>query len=208
MYVDLSVLPEDKHFESMRFCAERITDNKTPIEIVRQERRPKTFIAKFSMPKARQMDVVDDITQVFADFVADSINFGVDFPRSAAEERKAKKANERAKAKRREMAEIRAQAKAARSDADPHTVGLVFKGKRRNLSKRCLTVFLNAVFSWTNGWRISTNRFSTPMTPRRRMRIRKPGAGTMAPNTPKTLSIFNGACWKMSFTSRLACVLT
>ncbi|MFA6631907.1 MAG: hypothetical protein WCU90_06390 [Kiritimatiellia bacterium] len=113
----------------MRFCAETTTDSKESVEIVHDEGDQKTLIAKFSVPKARQMDVVDKITQQFADVVEDSIDFGASFPRSAAEERKTKKASERAKSKR------KAQAKTSAPDADPHTVGLVFTGKPSELSK-------------------------------------------------------------------------
>jgi hypothetical protein len=139
IYVDLRVVPEEKHFESMRFCANRLTDNKESVEVVQHsEKVPKTLIAKFSVPKARQMDVVDKITQTFADFVEDSMDFGADFPRSAAEERKAKKASERAKARRKaQRAEKNAQAQVFfGADADPHAAGIVSTGKRDNLSKK------------------------------------------------------------------------
>lgn len=111
IYVTLSVTPTEKHIEEMTFCASRRTDNKDSVSVFVYPEDSKTLVAEFTVPKARQMEVVDRIVQAFEDFVPDAIDFSAGFPRSDAEDRKAKRASERAKAKR-------VAAREARKDPD------------------------------------------------------------------------------------------
>ena len=111
VYVTLSVEPTKKHQDDMRFSASTRTDDKASVSIYTAPVDSKTLVAEFTVPKARQMDVVDRIVQAFEDFVSDAIDFSASFPPSEAEARKAARALERAKAKR-------AAAREARKDPD------------------------------------------------------------------------------------------
>ncbi|MEI7899504.1 MAG: hypothetical protein WCK89_04580, partial [bacterium] len=107
VYVTLSVDPEKKHVEAMRFSASTHTDDKDSVSVSIRPADGKTVVAEFTVPKARQMDVVDRIVQAFEDFVPDAIDFSASFPPSKAEARKAARALERAKAKRAAAREVR-----------------------------------------------------------------------------------------------------
>lgn len=111
VYVTLSVEPTEKHQDAMRISASTRTDDKASVSVSTATDNSKTLVAEFTVPKARQMDVVDRIVQAFEDFVPDSIDFSASFPPSEAEARKAARALERAKAKR-------AAARKARKDPD------------------------------------------------------------------------------------------
>jgi hypothetical protein len=95
----------------MRHSASTRTDDKDSVSVSTAPDDGKTMVAEFTVPKARQMDVVDRIVQAFEDFVPDAIDFSASFPPSEAEARKSARALERAKAKR-------AAAREARKDPD------------------------------------------------------------------------------------------
>jgi hypothetical protein len=111
VYVTFSVKPEKKHGEAMRLSASSRTDDKDSVSVSTAPGNGKTLVAEFTVPKARQMDMVDRIVQAFEDFVPDAIDFSASFPRSEAEDRKAKRALERAKAKRAAAREARKDSK-------------------------------------------------------------------------------------------------
>ncbi|MDD2455623.1 MAG: hypothetical protein PHE10_04750 [Kiritimatiellae bacterium] len=107
VYVTLSVEPANRHSDAMRSSASSRTDDKASVSVFTAKGDSRTLVAEFTVPKARQMDVVDRIVQEFEDFVPDAIDFSASFPRSEADERKAKRASERAKAKRAAAREAR-----------------------------------------------------------------------------------------------------
>ena len=107
VYVTLSVKPVKKHVDAMRYSASTRTDDKGSVSVSVDPDEGKTLVAEFTVPKARQMDVVDRIVQAFEDFVPDAIDFSASFPPTEAEARKAARALERAKAKRAAAREAR-----------------------------------------------------------------------------------------------------
>lgn len=64
--VDLSVEPAKKHLAEMRSAANSLTDDRKSVRVTVQSDEPKSMIAAFTMPKARQMDVIDEIMRTFA----------------------------------------------------------------------------------------------------------------------------------------------
>lgn len=107
VYVTLRVKPAKKHVDAMHVSASTRTDDKASVSVTTDSEDAKTLVAAFTVPKARQMDVVDRIVQAFEDFVPDAIDFSASFPPTEAEARKAAKALERAKAKRAAAREAR-----------------------------------------------------------------------------------------------------
>jgi len=63
--IELSVAPEEKHFAQMRDAAEALTDNPESVQVTHSPESPKKICACFSMPHARQGDVVDRIGRQF-----------------------------------------------------------------------------------------------------------------------------------------------
>lgn len=107
VYIELSVAVGKRHLSEMQAAAQRFADNKDSLVVSVDPDDNNVAIAEFTMPKARQMDVVDRIMRRFAQNMPDYETQSVGFPKSAAEERKAQKASERAKRKRAEARSIR-----------------------------------------------------------------------------------------------------
>jgi hypothetical protein len=63
--VDLSIDAQDKHFEQMRAAASYLTDDKSRVQVSHPSDDPKKLLAEFTVPKARQIDVVDWIGRKF-----------------------------------------------------------------------------------------------------------------------------------------------
>jgi hypothetical protein len=63
--IDLSVVPEEKHVAQMRSAAHSITDDPQSVEVSCPPTSPKQICAQFSVPDARQADVVDWIGRQF-----------------------------------------------------------------------------------------------------------------------------------------------
>ncbi len=78
--VDLRTLAADKHLSEMRDAAERVTDDKQSVRVSVLDHEPRAMLAEFTMPKARQMDVVDKIMHEFALFMEDYKTQSVWFP--------------------------------------------------------------------------------------------------------------------------------
>ncbi len=64
--VDLSVEPAKKHLAEMRSAANSLTDDRKSVRVSVPSDEPKSMIAAFTIPKARQMDVIDKIMRTFA----------------------------------------------------------------------------------------------------------------------------------------------
>jgi len=107
VYIELSVATGKRHLSEMQLAAQRFADNKDSIVVSVDSEDNKVAIAEFTMPKARQMDAVDRIMRRFAQDMPDYETQSICFPRSAAEDRKAQKASERAKRKRAEARSIK-----------------------------------------------------------------------------------------------------
>jgi hypothetical protein len=78
--ITLTVPAGDKHRQQMRRAAQALTDVQSSIELSESAGEPKRVIARFSVPDARQADVVDGIGREFWRWIEDysdmSIGFG------------------------------------------------------------------------------------------------------------------------------------
>jgi hypothetical protein len=63
--IDLSVEPEERHVTQMRSAASSLTDDPMSIRVSCPPTSPKQIRAEFSVPDARQEDVVDRIGRQF-----------------------------------------------------------------------------------------------------------------------------------------------
>lgn len=126
-YIELSVPAGERHLKEMRDAAESLTDNPESIVVYAEPDAPTVVVAEFTMTKARQIDIDDKILHCFALDMPDYENQSIVFPRSEAEERKAQKASERAKAKRKQARESVKQ--------DSGIVQIVFSGSKGELNK-------------------------------------------------------------------------
>jgi hypothetical protein len=78
--ITLSIPPADKHRQQMRRAAQALTDVETSIEVFQSPENPKRLTARFSVPDARQADVVDRIGRELWRWIEDyndsSVGFG------------------------------------------------------------------------------------------------------------------------------------
>ena len=63
--LDLSVGPQDKHMEQMKAAALALTNDSSSVRVICPRESPKRICAAFTMPDARQADVVDRIGRQF-----------------------------------------------------------------------------------------------------------------------------------------------
>jgi hypothetical protein len=76
--IHLSVLPQHKHEEQMRSAAISLTDEPSSVQVTCPPSSPKQICARFTVPDARQEDVVDRIGRRFwqvEDYEDSSIGF-------------------------------------------------------------------------------------------------------------------------------------
>jgi hypothetical protein len=81
--VDLSVEPEKKHLAEMRSAADSLTDDRKSVRVSVPSDEPKSMIAAFTIPKARQIDVIDNIMPTFSLDMDDYQDQTVWFPKKA-----------------------------------------------------------------------------------------------------------------------------
>ena len=78
--ITLTVPAVEKHWQQMRHAAHALTDVQSSIEVSQSAENPKRLTARFSVPDARQEDVVDRIGREFwrwmEDYSDSSIGFG------------------------------------------------------------------------------------------------------------------------------------
>ena len=77
--IDLSVAPQPKHIAQMKSAAQALTDDLRSVRITCPPETPKRICAGFSVPDARQADVVDRIGREFwlvENYNDSSIGFG------------------------------------------------------------------------------------------------------------------------------------
>ena len=63
--IDLSVAPQEKHVAQMQSAARALTDDTSSVEVTCPPASPKQICARFSVPDARQVDVVGGIGRQF-----------------------------------------------------------------------------------------------------------------------------------------------
>ena len=80
--IDLTVAATAVHQEAMRRAAFSRTNDKNSVQIFVPEDSKEQIVAVFTIEKARQMDVVDNIWKAFR-FVADYADCTIQFPKQA-----------------------------------------------------------------------------------------------------------------------------
>ncbi|MCX6928429.1 MAG: hypothetical protein NT154_35260 [Verrucomicrobia bacterium] len=63
--IDLSVAPSEKHVAQMRSAADSLTDDPNSVQVICPPTSPKQIHAQFTVPDARQEEVVDQIGRRF-----------------------------------------------------------------------------------------------------------------------------------------------
>jgi hypothetical protein len=63
--IDLSVVPQPKHIAQMESAAQALTDDPRGVRVTCPPDKPNQICAHFSVPDARQADVVDRIGRQF-----------------------------------------------------------------------------------------------------------------------------------------------
>ena len=79
--IDLSVQPADKHIEALRSAAQYLTNDCESVHVSVDVDIPQSLLAKFTIPRAREMDVVDKIMREYAMDMEDYENQTVWFPK-------------------------------------------------------------------------------------------------------------------------------
>jgi hypothetical protein len=69
--IDLTVPALKKHWRQMRGAARGLTDAKKSVQVSQPAGDPKRLVVGFSVPKARQSDVVDGIARQFWYWIED-----------------------------------------------------------------------------------------------------------------------------------------
>ena len=77
--ITFSVPVVEKHQRQMRLAAESLTDSKSSVQISQRDGDPKKLNACFSIPKARQAEVVDHIGRRFWHFIEDYADSAIGF---------------------------------------------------------------------------------------------------------------------------------
>lgn len=79
--VNLTVMPAEKHLAEMWSAANLLTDDRKSVRVSIPSDEPMSMVAAFTIPKARQMDVVDKIMRTFSLFMDDYGDQTVWFPK-------------------------------------------------------------------------------------------------------------------------------
>ena len=103
--VHLSVRPTEKHREQARSAASYLTDNDESVRISFPRRTPKRVLAEVTIPKARQIDVVDRIAKAFWD-VDDYGTCTIWFPKPERKKRRTRPVQARARGRSRCMSNV------------------------------------------------------------------------------------------------------
>lgn len=91
--VELTAPGATKHLREMKSAAERMTDDRCSVRSWVDQEKPTSVFAEFTMPKARQMDVVDRIMHEFALYMEDYNTQSVWFPHPPRKRRSSRKPN-------------------------------------------------------------------------------------------------------------------
>ena len=114
--IELGVPATELHVAIAREAAESLTCDKQPVVVEIPKEYPKVVVTSFSVPQARQMDVVDRIAKRMVLDMEDYQDQCICFPKSEAEKRHDQRKLERAKERRR-------QARLAREMLEKRTLG-------------------------------------------------------------------------------------
>ena len=86
--VELSAPVQESHLVEMRWAAERLTDDGESVRTYVVPEKPQFMRAEFTMPQARQMDVVEMISHRFAESMQNYKTQSVWFPHPPRRKRK------------------------------------------------------------------------------------------------------------------------
>ena len=114
--IELGVPATELHVAIAREAAESLTCDKQSVVVETAKEYPKFVVTSFSVPQARQMDVVDRIAKRMVLDMEDYQDQCICFPKSEAEKRRDQRKLERAKERRR-------QARLAREMLEKRTLG-------------------------------------------------------------------------------------
>src|SRR5258708_7058107 len=93
--IKFTVPAAEKHLGQMQKAAGLLTDSQSSVEVFQPADDPKKLTARFSVPEAREADIVDEIGRGFWDFVEDysdsSIGFSSKQRRRSAKRRRTKR---------------------------------------------------------------------------------------------------------------------
>src|ERR1035438_1682528 len=93
--IDLTVPALKKHWRQVRGAARALTDAKNSVQVSQPAGNPKRLEVRFSVPKARQADVVDGIARQFWHWMEDYGTCSISFesePRRPRRPRKSSRA--------------------------------------------------------------------------------------------------------------------
>jgi len=79
--VELTAPARETHLREMLSAAVRLTDDRESVRTSVVVDDPRAMLAEFTMPKARQMDVIDKIGHTFALFMEDYSTQLIWFPK-------------------------------------------------------------------------------------------------------------------------------
>jgi|APSaa5957512622_1039677.scaffolds.fasta_scaffold52613_2 hypothetical protein len=79
--IDLSVSPAEKHIDALRSAARHLTDDRDSVRVTVQPDKPNAMVSGFTIPRGREMDVVDKIMRECAMFMEDFQDQTVWFPK-------------------------------------------------------------------------------------------------------------------------------
>ena len=80
--VELAVKPKKKHWKVMQQAAEALTDDNSSIRVSASQDEENTLVVEFTMERARQIDVVDNIGDEFSEYMEDYEQSSIYFPRT------------------------------------------------------------------------------------------------------------------------------
>jgi hypothetical protein len=89
--IDLTVSALKKHRRQMRMAASLLTDAKKSVRVSQPAGKPKRLKVSFSVPKARQADVVDHIARQFWYWIEDYGDISVGFEPELRRTRRSRK---------------------------------------------------------------------------------------------------------------------
>src|ERR1035441_4006490 len=93
--IDLTVPALKKHWRQMRKAARVLTDARNSVQVSQPAGNPKRLMVSFSMPKARQADVVDGIARQFWHWMEDYSDSSIGFESERRRTRRPRKSSQR-----------------------------------------------------------------------------------------------------------------
>jgi hypothetical protein len=77
--IAFSVPPTEKHWRQMQQAAEALARSKSRVEVSQPAGDSKRLTARFTIPQARQQDIVDHIGRTFWDYIEDYCDSSIGF---------------------------------------------------------------------------------------------------------------------------------